>query len=76
MCWCRMRWRFGEAAATGDVGAALACLDGHRLLCAHRDGRHGVSYWNGQVKRWLSEETGDPLWSEWYPGRPLLVDRQ
>jgi exodeoxyribonuclease V alpha subunit len=62
-----------QAAAVGDVDSALACLVRHRLLCAHREGRHGVSYWNGQVKRWLSEETGDPMWSEWYPGRPLLV---
>jgi len=62
-----------DAAASGDAEAALAALERHRLLCAHRHGPHGVSYWNGQVRRWLSEETGDPMWSEWYPGRPLLV---
>jgi exodeoxyribonuclease V alpha subunit len=61
------------AATAGDAKAALAALERHRLLCAHRHGRHGVSHWNGQVKRWLSEETGDPVWAEWYPGRPLLV---
>jgi exodeoxyribonuclease V alpha subunit len=32
-----------------------------------------VSHWNRQVERWLSEETGQPAWSEWYAGRPLLV---
>jgi exodeoxyribonuclease V alpha subunit len=25
------------------------------------------------VERWLSEETGQPAWSDWYAGRPLLV---
>jgi exodeoxyribonuclease V alpha subunit len=43
------------------------------MLCAHRDGPHGVSYWNRQVERWLTEETGEPIWSPWYAGRPVLV---
>jgi exodeoxyribonuclease V alpha subunit len=51
----------------------LTTLDEHRLLCAHRRGPYGVSHWNRQVERWLSEETGQPAWSEWYAGRPLLV---
>jgi exodeoxyribonuclease V alpha subunit len=25
------------------------------------------------VERWLTEETGDPIWSSWYAGRPVLV---
>jgi exodeoxyribonuclease V alpha subunit len=62
-----------DAAADGDVSAALACLDAHRLLCAHRDGPHGVSFWNRQVESWLSEGTGEPIWSHWYAGRPVLV---
>jgi exodeoxyribonuclease V alpha subunit len=62
-----------DAAAAGDADAALSALERHRLLCPHRHGRHGVSHWNAQVRGWLSEETGDPIWSEWYPGRPLLV---
>jgi exodeoxyribonuclease V alpha subunit len=32
-----------------------------------------VGHWNRQVRRWVSEETGDPMWSQWYAGRPLLV---
>ena len=43
------------------------------MLCAHREGPYGVRHWNRQVQIWLSEETGQPPWSEWYPGRPLLV---
>ncbi|OBJ70961.1 exodeoxyribonuclease V subunit alpha [Mycobacterium sp. 1274756.6] len=65
--------RVREAAAHGDVGAALARLDEHRLLCAHREGSHGVAHWNRQARRWVSEQTGDPAWAEWYPGRPLLI---
>ena len=30
-----------EAAALGDSAAALAALDEHRLLCAHREGPRG-----------------------------------
>ena len=53
--------------------AGLAILDEHRLLCAHRRGPYGVRYWNHQVERWLAEETGEPIWSSWYAGRPVLV---
>ena len=36
-------------------------------------GPFGVQHWNRQVERWLTEETGEPIWSAWYAGRPLLV---
>ncbi len=65
--------RLREAALLGAGNVALATLDEHRLLCAHREGPFGVRHWNRQVEKWLSEETGQPPWSEWYPGRPLLV---
>jgi exodeoxyribonuclease V alpha subunit len=65
--------RLREAALFGADEVALATLDEHRLLCAHREGPFGVRHWNRQVEKWLSEETGQPPWSEWYPGRPLLV---
>jgi exodeoxyribonuclease V alpha subunit len=65
--------RLREAALFGADDIALATLDEHRLLCAHREGPYGVRHWNRQVEKWLSEETGQPPWSEWYPGRPLLV---
>ncbi|OBI69334.1 exodeoxyribonuclease V subunit alpha [Mycobacterium sp. E796] len=65
--------RAREAAVLGAAGAALATLDEHRLLCAHRRGPYGVSHWNRQVERWLTEETGQPAFSAWYAGRPLLV---
>ncbi|OFJ55582.1 exodeoxyribonuclease V subunit alpha [Mycolicibacterium grossiae] len=62
-----------RAALLGDAKTALATLDAHRLLCAHRHGPHGVTHWNRQVERWLTEETGEPIWSAWYVGRPVLV---
>ncbi len=65
--------RLREAAVLGDGPAALATLEEHRLLCAHRHGPHGVTYWNRQVERWLAEETDAPNWASWYVGRPLLV---
>jgi exodeoxyribonuclease V alpha subunit len=65
--------RVREAALLGAGPVALRTLDEHRLLCAHRDGPYGVAHWNRQVQRWLTEETGEPVWSPWYAGRPLLV---
>ena len=65
--------RLREAAILGDVRAALSTLDEHRLLCAHRRGPFGVRFWNHQVERWLTDATGEPLWTEWYAGRPVLV---
>ena len=65
--------RVREAAVAGAGEIALTTLGEHRLLCAHREGPFGVSHWNAQVQRWLTEETGQAMWSPWYVGRPLLV---
>ncbi|WP_230486825.1 exodeoxyribonuclease V subunit alpha [Nocardioides anomalus] len=62
-----------RAAEAGDAATALALLDRQRLLCAHREGPFGVRQWNAQVERWLGEETGEPVHTQWYAGRPLLV---
>ncbi|MCB0932510.1 MAG: exodeoxyribonuclease V subunit alpha [Mycobacterium sp.] len=62
-----------EAAVLGDGPEALRTLDQHRMLCAHRRGPYGVTYWNRQTERWLAEQTDMPLWAPWYPGRPVLV---
>jgi exodeoxyribonuclease V alpha subunit len=32
-----------------------------------------VRFWNHQVERWLTDATGEPLWTQWYAGRPVLV---
>jgi exodeoxyribonuclease V alpha subunit len=63
-----------DAARVGDIPRALAALDRHRLLCAHRHGPYGVLRWGIEVERWLVESIpgyGDD--GEWYLGRPLLV---
>jgi exodeoxyribonuclease V alpha subunit len=65
--------RLREAAILGNAEEALRTLADHRLLCAHRRGPFGVRYWNRQVEQWLIEETGEPIWSAWYVGRPVLV---
>ncbi len=65
--------RVRAAAAAGDVAGAFAAVEAHRLLCAHRDGPVGIRHWNRQVERWLSEHSGESLWSQWYLGRPVLV---
>lgn len=63
-------WRAAEA---GDATGALAALDGHRLLCAHREGRFGVRGWNVRVEQGLAEATGTTHYQQWYAGRPILV---
>ena len=65
--------RLREAAVLGDGVAGLAILGEHRLLCAHRRGPFGVQHWNRQIERWLTDSTGEPIWADWYAGRPVLV---
>ncbi|HEU4515201.1 MAG TPA: exodeoxyribonuclease V subunit alpha [Nocardioidaceae bacterium] len=62
-----------RAAEDGDAATAVAALERHRLLCAHREGPYGVRHWNKQAEHWLAEATGDPLYEPMYVGRPLLV---
>ncbi len=61
------------AAMAGDTPRALAALDRHRLLCAHRDGPYGVRHWNQRMEQWLTTETGDGLYDTAYLGRPILI---
>ncbi len=62
------------AAASGDVRRALAELDHHRLLCAHRDGPAGVGWWNRQVEGGLREALGVDHLDRWYVGQPVIVN--
>ncbi|MGI5951168.1 MAG: exodeoxyribonuclease V subunit alpha [Brooklawnia sp.] len=65
-----------QAALAADAPAALVALDSHRLLCAHRRGRYGVSSWSRAVDRLLrSHIAGFAAEGEWYPGRPVLITR-
>jgi exodeoxyribonuclease V alpha subunit len=62
-----------EAALRGDAPAALAALERHRLLCAHRVGPRGVRAWTDRIAGWLGP-VGDVVRSDGrYLGEPLLV---
>ncbi len=65
------------AARAGDAAAALAALDAHRLLLAHRTGPFGVAHWAPQAATWVGEATGRhrPVGGSWPVGEPLLVTK-
>ncbi len=61
--------RTAEAAEQDSPTVALAALERHRLLCAHRRGPQGVSTWAAAIRAWV----GAPSDERHYPGQPLLV---
>lgn len=61
-----------EAALAGDADRALAALEAHRVLCAHRRGPFGVTRWTAEIERWLAG-MNSAAEGPWYPGRPVLV---
>ncbi|NAZ87725.1 ATP-binding domain-containing protein, partial [Kineococcus indalonis] len=62
------------AARRGDAPAALAALDAHRVLCAHRRGGRGVSHWSALAHRWSVDELGvRPRPDGRYVGLPVIV---
>jgi exodeoxyribonuclease V alpha subunit len=64
------------AARASDASAALHALGAFRLLCAHRRGPYGVTWWTERIEGWLTEDLeGFATDTRWYPGRPLLVTR-
>ncbi|WP_374693924.1 exodeoxyribonuclease V subunit alpha [Gordonia rubripertincta] len=65
--------RVGEAAAAGDPRSALAGLQTHRLLCAHREGSSGVEFWSRLAMEWIDAPADALDVGSWYPGQPLLV---
>ncbi|MGI8413094.1 MAG: exodeoxyribonuclease V subunit alpha [Solirubrobacteraceae bacterium] len=63
-----------DAARAGAASEAIAALGAFRILCAHRQGPHGVAAWTGQVEGWLARGVADfAPDGRWYAGRPLLV---
>ena len=63
-----------DAASAGDSRRALELAQTQQLLCAHRDGPHGMSTWNEKISGLLEADVGRRL-GEWFPGTPLLVTR-
>lgn len=62
-----------SSAVDGAAASALAALDSHRVLCAHRGGPFGVSHWDGLIAQWTRPVYGVATTSAWYAGQPLLV---
>lgn len=63
-----------EAAERDDLDEALRELTAHRVLCAHREGPHGVRTWTRRVLEWIGAASGSALDPErHYAGQPLLV---
>jgi exodeoxyribonuclease V alpha subunit len=65
-----------SAAEAGDGMAALAALDGVRLLCAHRHGPVGASTWAVRLRALLMARAGAgslPPGEVWLPGEPVMV---
>ncbi|WP_240675394.1 AAA family ATPase [Cellulomonas endophytica] len=76
-----------RAARSGDAAGALAALERHRLLLAHREGPHGVAGWAALAERWVEEAdpaggtaggiaggaAGGGASGPWPLGTPLLV---
>ncbi len=64
------------AADAGDGAAALAALDGARLLCAHRHGPFGAATWALRLRSLLAARAGAgslPPGEGWLPGEPVMV---
>ena len=62
------------AATDGQIDAALAAVEQHRLLCAHRRGPYGVTRWNLEAEHWLASAVpGYGVDGDTSLGRPLLV---
>lgn len=62
------------AARAGEAEAAFGALSSFRLLCAHRQGRYGVSGWRTVVERWLQDAVpGFVPTAATAPGYPLTA---
>ncbi len=66
---------FAPVVRAPDATAALAALDGFRVICAHRHGAHGVYALNAAIERWLAAAGLIAPTEPWYAGRPVLVTR-
>jgi exodeoxyribonuclease V alpha subunit len=63
-----------ESASAGDAATALAALEQHRLLTAHRDGRYGASHWRNRLEAQLAATIpGYGSGGRWHLGLPVLM---
>jgi exodeoxyribonuclease V alpha subunit len=70
---------YALGAASSDIAAVTAAFGRFRVLCAVRDGARGVGAINELMGRRVRAARGDRLETSggtpWYPGRPVLVQR-
>ena len=68
--------RLQASATAGDADGALGAMERFRVLCAHREGHHGVARWSRLIDEWGAQATGRRRdGNDWYLGRPLMVTR-
>jgi exodeoxyribonuclease V alpha subunit len=58
-----------KLAKSGQIQEALASKNELQVLCAHRNGKMGVTGWN----RVIEERLGLGTSNQWYLGRPVIV---
>lgn len=64
---------YGRYLAAETPGEALAAFDTFRILCAVRQGMHGVAGINRLVEEILAEKGLIEPRNRWYTGRPVMV---
>jgi exodeoxyribonuclease V alpha subunit len=64
---------YGRYLAAESPEEALACFDSFRILCAVRQGLHGVAGINRLVEGILAEKGLIDLQGRWYHGRPVMI---
>ena len=58
-----------------DPAKAFDLFNRFRILCALREGPHGVHYMNLLVEQILKDEGLIKRDGRWYPGRPVMITR-
>jgi exodeoxyribonuclease V alpha subunit len=64
-----------DAVAAGDPARALIAFNRSRILTAHREGTSGARRLNEMIERLLTDKGLLPARQHWYPGRPVLINR-
>ncbi len=67
-----------DARAAGEADESAALLEryeGHRVLCALRDGPRGVVAINAMIAAAVRRRVAAPAHAQWYPGRLVMVLR-
>jgi len=66
---------FAEYLLTDDPGTSFQCLERFRILCAVREGPHGVIALNRMAEEILRDRGLIVPGRPWYRGRPVMITR-